>query len=978
MKNEMTFKRRAMLLGSAATMAASFAMGVGITPASAQDADDDAAEVEEVVVTGSRIKNANISSPSPVTTVGAETISLRGNTQIEDMMTTLPQTVAARGDGDFSGNGTAQVDLRGLGAARTLVLVDGRRLPYGQANATPADLNSVPSALVSRVEVLTGGASAVYGADAVAGVVNFIMNRDYEGLSISAQASINQADNDSKRYRDILLEGQQEVPGSTFDGFTWSTDVVFGTNTDDGRGNITIAFNYREANEIRQRDRDYAACAFGGGDPEFYCLGSSTTRPARLASFGQAATNQFNLLAFDLNSGETRNFISSGIPNDTFNFAITQRTRAPSERFAITTFAHYELSEWAEFYMDMAFTSNTSIGQIGPSGIFFSTDTINCDNPFLNAVQLEEICTKNGLAGDDLAYLAVGRRNVEGGPRQQYNSNDTFRVNGGFRGDLSENWSYDLFGQFARVKNNRVLQNYVDPTRAQNSLIVKDVNGTPTCQVAIDGTDPLCVPYNIFQPGGITEEALNYISIPLLNSGRVNQKILSLSFTGDLTDYGMVMPNASTGVQFVGGIEYREDFLARQADDANVREGFQNIEEEVTVSEFFGELAVPLAEGMEMAEELSATAAFRWSDYNTTGTSNTWAVGLTWAPDDSVKFRVQAQQAVRAPNIFELYNDRGETLFDMTDENNDGIFDPCAGTTPYYTAAQCANQGITAAQYGTVSDNPAGQFNSISGGNPDLEVETSRTYTAGAVFTPESVAGLTFSADFYHIKVKDFVGTVPPELAVRRCAEDADPFFCSLVQRDPGGGLFVSHDTSFVTATNVNTGSLETKGIDFNASYSFDMPEGLGTMNLATITNYLMSYDIESLPGLEPFACDNYYAGDCIVPRPKWGSNTTATWVTEGGMGITATWRYIGSTKLLNSTVTTSKAYKLKATSYFDLAVSTEVAEGLTLRAGINNILGTRPPVTNSVPAGLGTGNTYPGYYDVDMRYGFVSLKADF
>lgn len=984
MFREMKRGRRAAFMGSAATLLASFALSQGIAPAYAQDDDSlDDAVVEEIVVTGTRIKNANLSSPSPVTVLGGEAISARGTTQIEDILTTLPQTVAAVGDGDFAGSGVAQVDLRGLGAARTLVLIDGHRMPFGQANETAADLNSIPAALVSRVEILTGGASAVYGADAVAGVVNFIMKRDFEGLQVTGQLSINQADNDSERFADILRGGSQPVPGSVFDGFTYSFDAIMGTNIDGDRGNITIAFNYRETNEIRQNQRDFSACAFGGGDPEFFCLGSSTTRPARITDFGVLGATggvSFDLLAFDEDTGQTRDFVGGGTPNDTFNFASTQRTRSPSERFGISLFSHYELNDWAEFYMDAAFTSNVSVGQIGPSADFFETDQLNCDNPFFSAIMLDEICTQNGLSGDDIAFAFVGRRNIEGGPRQFVNSNDTFRINGGIRGDLNDVWSFDLHGQFSRVKNSLVRQNFVDPVRAQKALLIvtDPATGNAVCKSFLDGSDLNCVPWNIFQPGGITDEAIDYIEIPTLNSGRVSQKILMLTVSGDLGEYGFTLPGAETGVQFVAGIERRLDHLERRADVTLIEQGFQNISKGVDVSEFFAELAIPILEGHAMAEELTMTAAFRWSDYSTTGPSNTWALGLTWQPVPDIRFRAQAQQAVRAPNIFELFNDRGPNLFDLVDENGDGIFDPCAGATPFFTAAQCANQGVTAAQFGNVVDNPAGQFNSITGGNPDLDVERSRTYTIGAVITPEAVPGLTLSVDYYSITVKDFIGQVPPGLAINKCALENDPFFCSLIQRDAGGGLFVDPDTSFVIGTNLNTGSLKTKGLDINLDYGMDLPDGFGSLNFTAIANYLFSFKIESLPGETPFDCAGFYSGDCVVPRPTFGMTSNVTWTSEGGIAVGLTWRYIGSTTLFGSTSTENKAFRLKTINYFDIAATTEVAEGFRIRLGINNFLGTRPPITNSVPAGLGTGNTFPGFYDVDIRFAFVSLTADF
>ena len=256
-------------------------------------------------------------------------------------------------------------------------------------------------------------------------------------------------------------------------------------------------------------------------------------------------------------------------------------------------------------YMDLAYTSNTSQGQVGPSGSFFNPNQLNCDNPLLSDIMVEEICTKNGLSGSDIATAYVGRRNVEGGPRQMNNFNDTLRVSGGFRGNLSDAWTYDISGQFAKVKNGRMMDNELIVPRMQKALlIVTDPDsGEPVCQSVLDGSDPLCVPWNLFQPGGITQEALDYISVDTFRFGEVNQKFVSATFTGDLGQHGVQMPGASTGLQFVGGAEYRSDQLERNADDFVLNNlmsgsgGIEAINRTVTTTEFFGELALPILEG---------------------------------------------------------------------------------------------------------------------------------------------------------------------------------------------------------------------------------------------------------------------------------------------------------------------------------------------------------------------------------------------
>ncbi len=974
MSRKTSLFRRSILMGSTALLA----LGTGATSISAQDADAGETEFEEVVVTGSRIKNANISSPSPVTSVGAQEIVMRGNTQIEDMLNILPQTVATNGDGNFAGTGTANVDLRGLGPNRTLVLVDGRRLPYGQGDSTAANLNAIPSKLVERVDVLTGGASAVYGADAVAGVVNFVMKRDFEGVSIDSQMSINQADNNSDRFRGILNAAEQPVPGSTFDGFTWSTDILVGANTADGRGNITASFGYREANEIRQNQRDYAACAFGQGSgaDEYTCNGSSTSFPAHI--FDQLGA--YNIVAFD-GTGLPRDYIYSGPGNDTFNYAVTQRTRAPSERFSASVFSRYELTDNIEMFMDIAYTSQTSQGQVGPSGSFGHGSGINCDNPFLGPELLDIICTSQGLSGDDVATTAlVRRRNADGGARQYSYSNDTFRVSGGFRGDISDAWSYEVSGQYSRVKNSRYNENVIDDARVDKALhaVVDPATGNIVCKSVLDGSDPNCIPWDIYSPSGDPTAAQAYITPPTLETGVVTQKMLEATFVGDLGEYGFILPGAETGVQFVGGVARRIDHLDRDVDATLFDGGTFPTDEKIDVTEFFGELAIPILEGVELAEELTATAAYRWSDYSTTGPSTAWALGLTWTPVPDIRFRGQVQQAVRAPNVFELFGARIENLFDLTVGAN-GQYDPCSGPNPTYTESQCGNMGVTSAQYGNVLDNPAGQFNQFTGGNPDLDVETSRTYTFGAIFTPSFVEGLTVSVDYYDISVEGFIDTVPPQLAMTNCATNNDPYFCGLIQRDAGGGLWIDHDSSYIISTNLNTGSLKVKGLDFNIQYGFDMPDGWGDMNLSYVASYMLKSLEESLPGETPFDCAGKYAGQCEIPRPKYGHTMRADWNFDSGVNVGFTWRNIGKTNLFGAATDNGRLnYELKMINYFDISTSFDIAEGWRVRAGINNLFGTRPPVTDSLPAGRGTGNTFPALYDVDMRYGFLGFVADF
>lgn len=1006
--------RRALL---ASTVIAGFGSVAALNSAAvAQDQDDDAA-IEEVVVTGTRIRNPNLSSSSPITVLTGAEIDIRGITRIEDLINTLPQAFAAQGANLANGgNGTATVDLRGLGASRTLVLVDGKRLPFGDPASVPVDLNQIPAQLVERIDVLTGGASAVYGSDAIAGVVNFIMKRDFEGLQFDVQGGVFQTGNSQKDAEEALGRTDFNVPGSVIDGRILDVNFIVGTNTDDGKGNVTAWFGFRDVNEILQGSRVFSACAFGAGDPVFNCVGSSTTNPARLTDFGLAAVG-FDLLAFDpVTGGDARPIVLSGSPNDTYNFAPLNHLQRPDRRFTFGAMGHYEISDRVEFFFETSFTDDRTDNQIAPSGTFFTTGTINCDNPLLTPAQFAAICAANGFtnagtvdvntgvaSGFDTATLYIGRRNVEGGGRRQITRHTTFRAVGGIRGEINDAFDYEIFGQFANVIFGNTALNDISIAKLTQALNVRldPATGSPTCQGVLDGSgNQDCVPYDIFSIGGTpSDAAVAFILEPAFDKGNIVQRVYGGTVVGDLGTYGFASPMAETGVQLVVGFEYREDQIDRSPDATSIAGGLTGtggasppIDEAVDVFEFYTEVAIPLVEGAEFAEELTLTGALRFSDFASTGGQTTWSAGLTWTPISDIRFRGQFQRAIRSPNVLELFRAQGNNLFDLTDPDGDGVFDPCAGATPFFTAAQCANQGVTAAQYGSVADNPAGQFNLLIGGNPNLEVETSDTITIGAVITPTAVPGLTISIDYFNIEVTDFIGTVPPALAIDQCALTGDAFFCDLIQRDAGGGLFVNGATSFVVNTNINTGSLKTSGVDVNVSYSVDLDdlgmENKGSLSMNFIGTYLIELETESIPGAVPFDCKGFYGAACGIPNPEWRHRFLMTWETPWSFNLTTTWRYHGSVDQfpgqagdgsLNAPVADSNLNShFGAENYIDIQTTIDVMENARLRFGINNLLDNNPPLSSIVGTAPGNGNTYPQVFDANGRFVFLGLTIDY
>jgi len=454
------------------TLLISALAGTSTLPAYAQDA-----EIEQIVVTGSRIKMANLEGTSPVTQVTSADIATQGVTRVEDLINQLPQAFAAQNANVANGaTGTATVNLRGLGSARTLVLVDGRRMPYGGVTNSAADLNQIPAAMVERVEVLTGGASAVYGSDAIGGVVNFIMKKDFEGVQFDAQYGFYQHNNNfggegAVKLRDVIKgraatnPSQFRLPGNyVTDGAGTEFNVLMGVSTEDGRGNITAYAGVRDNDEVLQRDRDYSVCSLSAtrnSDRSHRCGGSATSYPGYFYTAGAAFT-------IDSTTGNTFRPFNAG--TDLYNFGPTNHYQRPDRRYSLGAMGHYELTDYADVYTQLMFSDYSSIAQIAPGGNFFNSNSVNCGNPFLSAQQLGVLgCSAADVTANNSATLYVARRNVEGGGRQQSFENSSFRSLLGVRGAITDTWDYDASVQYSKVKADRASSPATSPTSASRA-----------------------------------------------------------------------------------------------------------------------------------------------------------------------------------------------------------------------------------------------------------------------------------------------------------------------------------------------------------------------------------------------------------------------------------------------------------------------------------------------------------------------------
>lgn len=927
--------------------------------------------VERIEVTGSRIKRVDVEGSSPVAVITAAEIEASGITRVEDFLNDMPQIFAGQTSGVANGaTGTATVDLRNLGSTRTLVLINGRRMPSGSpaAGGIGADVNQIPAALVERIEILTGGASATYGSDAVAGVVNFILKDDFEGVQFDYQYSFYQHDNDNGAIQGLLNDNGFDNPnGNQTDGYTDDFSLMIGANTSDGRGNVTMYAGYRNIDAVTQAGRDYSACAlFPDGDGGLVCGGSSTIPQGRFTDFGSAVNgNSFDLMV------QGDEFVDRN--GTVYNYGPLNYYQRPDERMTLGALGHYEINEHVELYSELMFMDDRSVAQIAPSGAFFVTSTLNCDNPLLSDQQRQAICFDDGLTVDDDQNVFIGRRNVEGGPRQDDLRHTSWRGVFGARGLINDDWSYDVFFNYGTVSYVETYRNELSITNITRALnVVSDDEGNAVCQSVVDGSDPTCVPWNIFEEGGVTQEALDYLIKPLYARGDTETVQLSGIVTGDLTSAGVILPTASDGIAVALGLEYRDESLVLEPDS-----GFQSgdgagqggptggVEGSFSVKEIFGEASIPLLQDAPMAENLTLELAYRYSDYSTDKTTNTYKYALDWRPMSDLLVRASYQRAVRAGNIRDLFRPQTLGLFNMDE-------DPCAGSDPTYTFEQCARTGVTAAQYGNIADSPAGQYNSITGGNPDLDPEESDTYSFGFSYSPEFLDGLSITVDYFDIEVNDAISNVSERYILDQCALNNSQEFCALVNRgEATGTLWIDQDN--IVSTDINIGRLATTGVDFDVNYAFGVGE-MGDVKLNLAGTWLDSYEIQNTPDAAIIDCVGYWdRSTCGAPTPEWRYNLRGSWSTPWDVDLAATFRFIGEADELGD-----GPDDISSESYFDLAATWYARENLNFRLGINNVLDEEPPIIGNAPSGVGNGNTFPGTYDALGRYIFAGVSVTF
>ncbi|MEZ5655263.1 MAG: TonB-dependent receptor [Sphingobium sp.] len=928
----------------------------------AQDAPQESQEAQGagfgdqvIVVTGTRIARPDLESSSPVSVVSQESIKLAGKPGVEEFLRDIPQAVAAIGSGTNNGNpGAATVDLRNLGEERTLVLVDGKRfVPYDYDGIV--DLNMIPQALVERVEVVTGGASAVYGSDAIAGVVNFVMKKDFQGIQADAQYGISE-------------EG---------DGQTYVLSLTGGTNFADGRGNITVSGSYSKQKAVYQGARKFSEEALASSD--FSPGGSFTNAPGflDLGPDGYQFTASGDLVDMGTNPGAFQ----------PFNFNPFNLLQSPFEKYTATAIARYELTDTVEFFGRGSYGKSKVTTIIAPTGTFFFPFDINYSvNPFLSN-QAKSIIATYDTDSDGIVTAGIGRRLTELGTRDSVYENEAWQIVGGFRGEFSPTLNWEVFAQYGKTNRTQDFLNDVAFDRAQQAVLA--VPG-PACSDPSNG----CVPANIFGPGNLTDAAADFIRLDLHEDNSTTQMVAGGFVSGDLP---FSVPMASKPGAFVVGIEYRKE-TAEANPDINLVQGNSigfgsstPIDAEFRVWELYSEVKLPIVSDVPFVEELNLEGGVRYADYknkvNSLGVGNSftnwsWKIGGDWKPVESLRFRAMYQRAVRAPNI-------GEIGQPQTPSTGDAQVDPCQGSLPVGDAALtalCIATGVPAANIGSVGGPISGQINNYVGGNPNLVPEKSTTITVGAVFDPEFLPGFTATVDYFDIKVDKAIVQVPEQAILDACYTiemDANGTYCSLIFRNPLNGRLIGGTETGVDAAVRNVGFLRARGIDVSASYKFDMGNA-GNLGVGINLTRQLKSDLQFASFLPVNHCVGLVGNTCLRPDPKWRWTQTTTW-TKGPVTLQLAWQHLG--KLTQDTVAFGDALpsdfvvpQIKAYDYFDLSGIVDITDNFSLRGGISNLFDKQPPVVGNDYGGTAenSGNTYPATYDVLGRSFFIGATVKF
>jgi len=967
-------------------------------------AADDATEVEGVVVTGSRIVRQDFEAISPVTTVGSEQLELTATLTVDTLLNELPQIVPGntRTSNNSGGEDFSTIDLRGLGANRTLVLVNGERVPASSTTGV-VDLNTIPASLIDRVEVVTGGASAVYGSDAISGVVNFILKDDYEGAEITA------------------------TYGSSFEGKAPEVEVnaLVGGNFANGRGNATAYAAYYNREKVLQSEFPWsrtsgAACydsvhhrvdvcdrasevsgtnfvisSGGSGTPAWGWITNnganpftnlSVLLPAHFAA-GNTDTNCDGIPGGNVNSGNLsfndagqltpRNTAGAcGVPDRSagssrYNFAPDNYIIIPAERFNMTTTVNYDITDSIRAKVMLNFVNSTSEVQLAPTPATGLTITLTPNMQALIKANAPDLWIALQSRPTPLAPFTMDRRTNEVGTRNGFSENNSFYGLTTVDGDFNDNWNWSITASYGSNRFDGRGINSVNKTALNQGLAgCQTAAGAPLGNAALPG----CVPLDIFGPGTLTNAMTSFLRVNTFSETQVEETRIAGFVRGDLFE----LPAGPVAAVF--GFEYRDTDIAFRVDNEQ-RTGnifgfnaIQDINGAIQVSELYTEISVPLIKDAPLAYYLGLEGGYRYSDYSSVGGVTTFKVGGEWAPVEWLRFRAVYNEATRAPSVIEL--------FQNGDQGFPAYLDPCRFNAPGQNAATqafCVAQGVPAGSIATFTANNS-QVQAFAFGNPNLKPETAKTETVGLVFQPDwfPVGDFRMTVDWYDIQIDDAVASLGAQFWINQCYQSlgANAAACARVARDP-----VTGQISAVNTTIGNLNTLETSGIDFQFEWTVNLEDTFlpipGRLRVNELLSLIDSYEVN---GTDFIGTTSAAIGGALF---DWKS-TLSVYYTLGDWTAFARWSYVPEicdpTFASGSTASACGASDSgqfdPAASYFDASVRWNVTDNFQVTGFIGNLFDESPPQT---PAGLfSQANTDPQVYRVLGRTFSISAKVRF
>ena len=902
-------------------------------------------------------------------------VSVFNTVNVEDYLNTLPHFVPSfDSSSNNPGNGTARLDLRGLGSNRTLILFNGRRFAdFGVTGVV--DVNALPASLIERVDILTGEGGVQYGGGGTGGVVNFYAKEDFEGLQFDVSHERSAAD---------------------WDADVFNAAVTLGSGFADGRGRAAFAASYTNRSSVLRGDRGFSAVTLedpGAGGSALAATGSLAipgafiTDPA-FTNFGLSddqvaaidpACAGLECFGFRIDENQVlRGFRNGPLSGDDildrYNYAAPNHLQLPQERYSLYGTSAYDINDGVAVYAHGLFSNNIIETQLSPSSASpFGGVSINLDNPFL-AQQPELLgLIENSAAnnGDGTADIFVSKRLTEVGPRRAQFDNSAFQTGIGVRGDVVDNLSFDLYAGFSKSSSSAVLSGGASVSAFADAVFC---DGGPTA-TASGCTAPAA---NIFGgPGSISPEAAAFIGRTgvVRSDSEMFQTVLNLKWRAS----SLKSPWSDAGPVFDAGIEYRNVDQARIVDsvvDASFGAfaGFvpqRSIEGGYDVVEFFAGGAAPLVSGAQLARNLSVTGGVRWSDYATSGEALSYEARADWSPVEGVSLHASYQRAHLTPGI--------AALFAETVNSFPAVIDPCAaggfgGGDPRLIPQTCTDTGVPADQIGLFFPTPF-QVPAITGGNAELTEEDATTFTAGVQFEPAIAPGLTVWADYFRTSIDDSPINVGGRNIVEGCHFEGVAAFCDRIDR--GGSLSIQS----IDATTINAGEADVPGVDFGLRYTLaDLDFGgtaLGVVNFDFVATRLLESEFNGPFFLPVIECDGAFGSSCGEPQPTY-KHALQINHQIGAFTSRLRWRRIGGVLATASLAerVSDLSDSIGAADYVDVATEFAVRKNVSIEIGVRNITGEAPPVLGTTASEQA--NTWPATYETLGRQVFAGVSLNF